>query len=134
MAKWVSVALVLIAVPFLARANAKADAFDLKVEVSFNGRVVSSPRVVARAGETATIRQGAGFFENFIEITPFETEVDGRKAIHMKFVIGVITKDGRKTVISKPELVARENERAEIKVGNRLQQVSLSVLAERMSQ
>lgn len=130
MSKWISMLLVFLALPALAKENA----YDIKMEVALNGRVISSPRVVTKIGETATITEKNGFFENFFEVTATEGEIESRKGIRMKVVIGVVGADGRRNVISTPELLAYENEKAEIKVGGlQKEELSLSVLAKRVS-
>jgi len=129
MAKWISLVLVFMALPALA----KVDAYDIKMEVSMYGRHVSSPRIVTKAGEPAMIMNKAGLIENFVEVIAVEEEISGKKAIRMKFKVGMTGPDGKRTVISKPEILAFENEEAKISVGSGdKEEFSLSVLAKRV--
>lgn len=68
-----------------------------------------------------------------IEVIASEGEVQGNKGIMMKFVIGVIGKDGERIIVSQPQILARENVKAEIKEGQNgdKETLSLSVVAKR---
>lgn len=114
-------------------AFASTNGYDLKMDLSMNGKHISSPRVIVKAGETATITQKTDTEESFIEVVATEGEVQNHKGIVMKFTVGTISKNGQRTIVSKPQILAMENEKAEIIVGEDggKEQLSLSVVAKR---
>lgn len=114
---------------------ATTNGYDLKMDLSLNGKHISSPRVIVKESETATITQKTDTEETFIEVVAAEREIQNHKGILMKFTVGTISKDGQRTIISKPQILANENEKAQITVGKSGGSVnlSLSVLAQRKS-
>lgn len=124
----------LVAAAFVgSTAFAGSPGYDLKMELSINGKHISSPRVITKDGVVATITQKTNTEESFIEVIASEGEVQGNKGIMMKFVIGVIGKDGERIIVSQPQILARENVKAEIKEGQNgdKETLSLSVVAKR---
>lgn len=107
--------------------------YDLKMELSMNGKHVSSPRVIVKAGETATVTQKTDTEETFIEVVATEGEIQNNKGILMKMVVGTISSDGQRTIVSRPQILAKENEQALIQVGDKDGEMSLSVVAKRKS-
>ncbi|MBK7890552.1 MAG: hypothetical protein IPJ84_06825 [Bdellovibrionales bacterium] len=107
--------------------------YTLKMELSMNGKVVSTPRLVVRSGETGSITEESAARKTFIEVTATEGSVQKRKGIMMNFVVGLIAKDGTRTVLSRPSILANENEKAEITVADKEngESVALSVIATR---
>jgi type II secretory pathway component GspD/PulD (secretin) len=112
---------------------ATTNGYDLKMDLSLNGKHISSPRVIVKASETATITQKTDTEETFIEVIAAEGEIQNHKGILMKFTVGTINKDGKRTIISKPQILAKENEKSQITVGESgsSENLSLSVLAKR---
>ncbi len=110
---------------------AATNGYDLKMEFSMNGKHVSSPRVIVKAGEMATITQKTDTEETFIEIIATEGEIQNNKGILMTAVIGTVSSDGTKTIISKPQILAKENKTALIQIGNKDSEISLSIIAKR---
>ncbi len=108
-------------------------AYHLKLELSMNGKVVSTPRLVVRSGETGSITEESAARKTFIEVTATEGSVQKRKGIMMNFVVGLIAKDGTRTVLSRPSILANENEKAEITVAGKEsgETMALSVIATR---
>lgn len=115
---------------------ASSRGYELKMDLSLDGQHVSSPRVVTVAGETATVTQKNETGQSFIEVTANEGAIQGHKGILMKFVVGTISKNGKRTILSKPEVLAKENVPAQITVGKENganPEVALSVVAQRKS-
>ena len=106
--------------------------YDLRMELSLNGKPVSAPRVVVREGEPATITQGNAEGTTFVEVTAAEGSIQGRNGILMKFEVGTISPAGKRQVLATPRVLAREGEPARItqadtKTGAEM--ISLSVVA-----
>ncbi len=117
-------------------AMASTAGYDLKMDLSLNGKNVSSPRVVVKAGEMASITQTSekGEASSFIEVVVSEGEIKNHKGILIKFKVGSISKTGERTVLSEPQILAKENEPAKVTVSNKeggIEQISLSVVAKR---
>lgn len=109
--------------------------YDLKMDLSLNGKHVSSPRLIVKAGETATITQKTQTEESFIEVIATEGSIQNHQGILMNFIVGVIDHNGQRVIKAKPRILAKENEAAQITVGgNNGDEVSLSVVANRKSQ
>ena len=109
-------------------------AYDLQMELTIDGKHVSSPRVLVKPGETASVTQQSETDNSFIEVVATEGTLQNHSGILMKFVVGTIDKDGKRTIVSHPEILAKENEPATITVGQKNgspEELSLSVVAER---
>lgn len=114
----------------------KNQGYDIKMDLTIDGKKVSSPQVSVKRGETASVTQDTAQGKTVLEVTADEGEVDNHKGILMKFSISSVTADGTRTVLATPQiLTATDNERAEITVGNPEEKgrVSLSVTAKRKS-
>lgn len=117
---------------FLTCSSAMATtSYDLKMELSLNGKHISSPRVIAREGETATIIQKSDDMETFIDVVT--TTYDAKNTVMMKFTVGTIGKNGERIILSSPKIISKENEVAKISQGEtgKPEQISLSVIAKR---
>lgn len=115
-------------------AFASTNGYDLKMDLSMNGKHVSSPRIIVKAGEKGTINQKTDTEESFIEVVATEGQVQNNKGIMMNFTVGYIGKNGERTIVSKPQILAKENEPAQITVGEKDgTELSLSVVAKRKS-
>jgi hypothetical protein len=117
-------------------AMASTSGYDLKMDLSLDGKHVSSPSVIVKSGEMASIIQKTDKEEasNFIEVIASEGEIQNHKGILMKFKVGSISKSGERTVLSEPRILAKENELAKITVSNKeggSEQLSLSVVVKR---
>ncbi len=113
-------------------ALASSNGYDLKMDLSMNGKHVSSPQLIVKAGEKATINQNTNGIENFIEVVATEGSIQNHKGILMNFVVGVIGKNGERIIKSTPQILAKENQAAQITVGeNSTETVSLTVIAKR---
>lgn len=115
-------------------AFAFTNAYDLKMDLSINGKHVSSPHIFVKAGEMGSVSQKTDTEENFIEVIATEGQVQNQKGIMMNFTVGYIGKNGERTVVSTPQILAKENEPALFTVGQKNgTELSLSVVAKRKS-
>jgi hypothetical protein len=141
-------------------AHAKKASFDLKMDVSLDGKHVSSPRMIVREGEKAVIVQedfvDADFADKeergvatasgdgsdsdlttverestFIEVTATERQINGFKTIWLKMAVGRVDANGDRKMISQSKVAAFENEQTVLKTGNDDQKVDLTILAQR---
>lgn len=112
-----------------------ANGYDLKMELLMNGKKVSSSRIIVREGEIGSITQETSTEKTFIEVVAKEGEVQNHKGIMMNFVVGYIDQDGKRTIVSRPQILTKENETAQITMGeeNGKDTISLSVVAQRKS-
>ena len=112
-----------------------SNAYDLKMDLSLNKKHVASPRLIVKSGEMNAINQkNANEDEHFIEVIATEGSIQNKKGILMNFTIGTIGKNGEKTILAKPQIIAKENEPAQITIGEKNgAEVSLSVTATRKS-
>lgn len=127
--------LVAIVLAFIcSSAFASTNGYDLKMDLSLNGKHVSSPRLIVKAGETASISQKTDTEESFIEVVATEGSIQNHQGILMNFIVGVIDQNGQRVIKAKPQILANENEAAQITVGeNNGDEISLSVVATRKS-
>lgn len=114
-------------------ALANTNAYELKMELSMNGKHVSSPRLITEEGKQASITQESDGKKMFIDVIATEKETDNKQAILMKFVIGTISATGKKTIVSTPQIISLENLKAEITIGDQpgKEDLSLAVVATR---
>ena len=108
--------------------------YSLKMELSLDGKKIFAPQMIVEAGKKATFSSDVSGKNTFIDVTATEGEIQNRKGIMMSFVVGHISKDGVRTIISEPQILAMENEKAQIEVGSNQsnqEMVSLSVTAQR---
>jgi ribosomal protein S4 len=123
---------------FLATNSALAGAsgYDLKFDISLNGKHVSSPRMYVLEGAVASIEQKNSTDSSYIEVKATETVVSNKKRIKMNFTVGVVDKFGQRTVISKQNVIVKENELAKITLNeneDNSKHLALSVVAKRKS-
>ncbi|MCC6138947.1 MAG: hypothetical protein IT287_09970 [Bdellovibrionaceae bacterium] len=95
--------------------------FDIKAEISIDGKIVSKPQIITKPNETASISQdnGGKNAKTIIEVIASD-DVSGKvkDGIMMKFTVSYI--NGKKrTVVSKPQIIAKSGETAEIAVGDK---------------
>lgn len=115
--------------------SAATNGYDFKIELSFNGKHISSPPFFVKENELKTVIQETDTEVVFIEVIASEGEIQNHKGILMKFTVGMIGKDGQRTTISKPQILANESEQAQINVGKSggSENLALSVVAKRKS-
>lgn len=112
-----------------------AKGYDLKIDLSLNGKRMSSPRVLVKAGEKAIVSESGKNGGTFIEVMATEGEVQGNSGIMMSMTVGTIDKKGARTILSRPKILAVENSESKITVGeleNGTEQISLSVTPKRI--
>jgi Flp pilus assembly secretin CpaC len=114
-------------------AFASENGYALKMDLSLNGAHLSPPRMTVIAGKTGTFIQKTGSTETFIDVIATEGAVQDHKGILLKFVVGTIEKNGNRTVLYTPELLATENKTATFTTAgkNRANSLSLSVTPQR---
>ncbi len=125
------IALILIAGTSAFAAN---KGYDLRMNLTVDGKLVSAPQMIVEEGKTATVTQkNESGDESFIEVTASEGSVKNNNGILMKFTIGVVQKNGERKIISQPQILAKENKKAEITVGSNAgtKDMSLTVVATR---
>jgi type II secretory pathway component HofQ len=108
--------------------------YDLTLDLSMGGKPISSSRILVSEGETASVETKGTSARNYIEVLPKEGKMGGREGILISFKIGKVDKFGKRTIISKPRILARENIQASIKqslTGNKKQTLVVSVVAKR---
>jgi len=133
MKKWI---FSLLALSTSSSAFAASESYSIKSDLTINGTHVTTAKIIAQANEQATvIQKNPDGHETFIAVTPSEGqgEIKGRKAILMKFVVGIIEKGERK-ILGEPQIMTFENNKAEISVGSSelpSEAFSLSVTATR---
>ena len=109
--------------------------YDLKMKLSVNGKIISAPHILTKAGETTTITQKTEDEESFVEVTAIDGSILGTEGIMMTFVVGTIDKDGQRTITSRPQIFAKENKQSKVTVeqDGRNEILLLSVVAKRKS-
>ena len=112
-------------------ALASSNAYELKMELSMNGKHVSSPRIITEEGKPASVIQDSDGKKMFIDLIATENKTENKQAILMKFVIGTMSAAGEKKILYTPQIITLENKKAEIKIGDQpgKEDLSLSVVA-----
>lgn len=107
--------------------------YDLKMKLTMNGKIISLPHILTKAGEPATITQKTETQNNFIEVTAIDESILGNDGIMMTFIVGTIDNEGQRTVLFKPQVFAKENKKSEIMIeqGETKDMLSLTVVAKR---
>jgi hypothetical protein len=100
--------------------------YDIKMDLSLNGKKASSGKVQVKEGESAVILSPAASGETFIEVSNVQDTGAGMK---MNFVVGSIEEDGSRKVLSRPEVLVEEGQTATVESSD----VSLQVSAKRKS-
>lgn len=86
---------------------ASPKAFDLQMEISVEGKHVSSPRTIVREGQTATVTTETKNGFTYIEVT-------AREGIMMDFTMGTISKNGVKKALNKGKMLVKENHKGKM--------------------
>lgn len=111
-------------------------AFDLEMNLSIDGKAVSTPRIIVKEGEKGIVTQEVDGQISTIEVVAKEIRrADFTKAIKLEFTVSKVSADGKSTVISKPKIIAAPNAEALIQVGEtgRPEALSLSVVANKIN-
>lgn len=81
-------------------------------------------------GETGSITHEGFIEKTSIEVVATEGSAKDQKGILMNLVVSYNSKDGKKTVVAKPQVLVRENELAKITIGGE-KELTLTILAKR---
>lgn len=112
-------------------AFASGKVYDVKAELSMNGKMVSSPRFLVAEGTKASVTEQSDARTTFIDLTATESTSKTSPGITMDFVVGFEAKDGTRTILSRPKILAAERERAVIMVKDEQgEEISLAVIAQ----
>ena len=95
-------------------ALAAGQGYDLKTEVTINGKAVAAPEMIVKKGQLST----AATKDVFIEVLADENPVAAHPGILMKFTVGSIGPNGERKILGKPQIIAAENQRAEVTVSS----------------
>ena len=109
------------------------EGYELHMEVSVDGKPVSSPHLIVRRGERATLVQTTRAGSQSIEVIATEGTVEEHPGILLQFSISSVDHRGH-SVVAHPQILARAGAPARItekgpETGGAL--LSLSVTAER---
>lgn len=129
-------ALVLGLLLISSQAFATTNGYDLKMDLSLNGKKISSPRLYVKEGEVASIEQKNNTDSSYIEVKATESIVDKKKRIKMNFTVGIVDKFGQKVITSKSNVIAKENETVKVVLSeneDNSKHLSLSIVAKRKS-
>lgn len=120
---------------FSAQCLANTKAFDVRAKVSVDGKLISSPHFVTKPNEVASVSQNVdGYKKILIEMIASDSlSKEAQNGIMMKFTVSQ-DDGGKRTVISKPQIVAVPGEKAEIEVGTKdvVESVKIDVVATRI--
>ncbi len=123
---------IFVSIVFLFGVSAFASkGYDLKMELSIDGKKVGLSQVSVREGKKAKFTQGTKADKMIIEASAREGSIQDRKGILMDFIISAVDKKGQIKVIATPTVLAQENDPATVTANNGKDEVSLSVTAKR---
>ena len=114
MRKLVLIAMILVS-PFASTGTLK---YRIHVLLARKGVPVTSATVITRSGEWALITQNDGDVHHRVHISAMDSTFNGESMIHLKLKIENLNDQGGYLVLAQPEILARENQRAEVSVGS----------------
>lgn len=117
-----------------ANSFAATNSYQIRAEVSVDGKVISRPQLVTLANETASISQkNDDGSETTLEVLTTDSSAEIKDGIKMQFTVSYNV-DGKRKVISKPTIVTIPGETAEITVGKTAttEELKLKVIATRI--
>lgn len=129
-----NILLTLILISMTSLVHAKGKSFDLKIDLNIDNQHIFSPNLIVKEGEMAYAVNEIGTEKTFIEVQSSEQKFpNGKSGIFMSFIVGKIKADGTKDIISRPEILAYENKKAEIFISKKenTKDLSLSVIAKK---
>lgn len=92
--------------------------FEIEFNIAMGRGPASKAHVVVKEGERAALTQFNSRGENyFVDVIAKEATMQGRDGIYMDFVVGVVGRYDRRTVISHPKIFTMENQSAQLTVG-----------------
>lgn len=113
---------------------AAVNMFDLEMSLTVDGKLISSPHITVQEGKPGLITQEANGEKSFIEVTATEKKsAHGQNVVYMSFVVGNFDNNGQRTVISKPQISAAYDQKAQITVrgSQKPEALSLTVIAKK---
>ncbi|MCC6278110.1 MAG: hypothetical protein IT289_09365 [Oligoflexia bacterium] len=127
--KFITAFICMLSIPVLGSQKA----YDLSLALYLNGEQITSPHLILKEGQTAflSIKDNKTKDETFLQVSAQEKD----KGIFVMSKIGKM-KHGKMEIISEPQIVALENEKAEIETSEtnpKRQSVRLSVLVRKTS-
>lgn len=90
--------------------SASHNNYVLKLDWSKNGKSIFSPQILVQSGKKGTVSQKTENEEPFIEVLASEIKHQGQNRLLMNFTLGYIQKNGKRTIVSQPKMMTRENE------------------------
>lgn len=110
---------------------AATNVYELQIDLTLNQKPTISKQLSIADGSKVTISEEGKGVTTTVEVTAKEGAIQNTKGIVFDLVIGTIAKDGKKTILSRPQILAKENEPAEITSANNENEISLSLLVKR---
>lgn len=86
--------------------------YELDMNLKFDGKLMSSPRVVVLDGQSAVLSDRGPNGGTYIEATV----VGEKQGVLMKFALGTMDAEGKRVVYARPQVIAAENQAATINV------------------
>jgi hypothetical protein len=112
----------LLAFPMISSAAVRK--YDLNLAYSLDEGPESKSKIIVQEGKKATMTKA----EQFVEVVAEEGVIADRKGILLSFNVGVVGEDGKRTILTQPKLLVKENEEAKITID----EFALSVTASRI--
>lgn len=111
----------------LAFAAPHAKMYDVNFDLSLNGKKVASPRMTMMEGEKSMVSQESEDTTTFVEATATEGTLNGNKGILLKLVIGHMSEDGEREILSNAQVLVNNGEPTQVFVGDEGDKEKLSV-------
>ncbi len=112
----------LLVLPTLASAAARK--YDLNLAYSLEEGPESKNKIIVQEGKKSTMTKA----EHFVEVVAEEGIIADRRGILLSFNVGVVGEDGKRTILTQPKLLVKENEEAKITID----EFALAVTANRI--
>lgn len=112
----------LLALPMMASAAARK--YDLNLAYSLEEGPESKNKIIVQEGKKSTMTKA----EHFVEVVAEEGIIADRRGILLSFNVGVVGEDGKRTILTQPKLLVKENEEAKITID----EFALAVTANRI--
>jgi type II secretory pathway component GspD/PulD (secretin) len=96
--------------------------YNIRMALTLNGNLVTTPTVIAKSGEISTITHESNGEKIIIEVAAKDVRKNKQlgkianmdKVINMAFTIKRIDLNGNETILARPKVTALENEEAQI--------------------
>lgn len=112
----------MLALPLVASAANRK--YDLQLAYSLEEGPESKNTIIVQEGMKKTLSKA----EQFVEVVAEEGIINERKGILLSFNVGVVGEDGKRTILTQPKLLVKENEEAKITID----EFALAVTAKRI--